>query len=484
MNSHSPPAAHGGERSFIRTLGNVDIFFLGFGSMIGFGWIVLSGDWLLAAGSLGAAVAFIIGGIIMAFVGLVYSELVSAMPLAGGEHNYLLRGLGPVAALLGSWGIIGGYLTVILFESVAVPRTALYLFPDLNQIPLWTIAGSEVHLTWALIGSGTALLLTLLNIRGIRLASLFQTSVMMFLVVIAVIMFISAFFGGDTSNMQPFFTGGAPGLIAVLVVVPFLFVGFDVIPQSAEEANVAPRQIGKLVVLSVIMAAAFYIGILILTSLAVPVSQIGGLDLATADAMSIMLGADFWGQLVVAAGLAGIVTTWNAFLIGASRLLWAMANSGMIPAWFAKMHPTNGTPVNAILFIGVASMIAPFFGEAMLVWAVDSGSPSIVITYLMVAIVFLVLRRREPDMERPMRVGGDRPGIGTIVGVLAVVSTAGMLSLYLPGMPAFLSWEAWIMFGVWWALGLVFVFRLPRGVKPGPNAEEDLLELIAARKNG
>lgn len=112
MNSHSPPAAHGGERSFIRTLGNVDIFFLGFGSMIGFGWIVLSGDWLLAAGSLGAAVAFIIGGIIMAFVGLVYSELVSAMPLAGGEHNYLLRGLGPVAALLGSWGIIGGYLGV------------------------------------------------------------------------------------------------------------------------------------------------------------------------------------------------------------------------------------------------------------------------------------------------------------------------------------------------------------------------------------
>lgn len=486
MDTDSPPSktSAGSERNFVKSLGSLDIFFLGFGSMIGFGWIVMTGNWLLDAGSAGAIVAFLIGGAIMTLVGLVYSELVSAMPLAGGEHNYLLRGMGPKAAMLGSWGIIGGYVTVVLFESVAVPRTALYLFPDLNQVRLWTVAGSEVYLTWALLGTVTAAILTWINIKGIRLASLFQTSVMMFLVLVGVIMFAAALFGGEPGNMEPFFIGGGGGIVAVLVVVPFLFIGFDVIPQSAEEAKVPARQIGKLVVISVVMATLFYIIVVTATSLAVPASALAGMDLAAADAMSVMLDNDFWGQFVVAGGLAGIVTTWNAFLIGASRLLWAMANSGMLPHWFAKMHPKNGTPVNALLAIGVLSMVTPFFGEAMLVWAVDSGGPSIIFTYLMVSIVFLILRRREPQMDRPMRVGGSSPFVGTLVGALAVVTTAMMLLLYLPGMPAFLSLEPWIMFVAWWMVGIAFALKIPGGVKPGPNAEHDLLSKLASLGRG
>ncbi|MEU4783295.1 APC family permease [Nocardiopsis alba] len=474
----SPPEERHG---FIRTLGRIDVFFLGFGSMIGFGWIVLTGGWIQSAGTLGAVTAFLVGGVVMALVGLVYSELVSAMPKAGGEHHYLLRGMGPRAALLGSWGIVGGYVTVILFQSVAVPRSLTYLFPDLPRIELWTIAGADVHLTWALVGSATAALLTWLNIRGIRQAGLLQTSAVLFLVVVAVVLLASSFFGGRPENVEPLFTGGGSGIIAVLVVVPFLFVGFDVIPQSAEEARVSPRRIGSLVVLSVVMAAVFYIVIVVTTSLAAPTASLGSMDLATADAMTHMLGHPFWGMFVVAGGLAGIVTTWNAFLIGVSRLLWAMARSGMIPRWFGVMHRRNGTPVNALLFVGALSMGAPFFGLAMLDWAVDSGGPSIVITYLMVSVVFLLLRRREPGMERPMRVGGRRPWVGVLVGVAAVVTTTAMLALYLPGMPASLSPEPWLMFVAWWALGLVFLVRIPGGVRPGPEAEEELSARVAER---
>ncbi|OSM42967.1 APC family permease [Nesterenkonia sp. PF2B19] len=470
------------ERRFIKSLGSLETFFLGFGAMIGFGWIVLTGDWLNSAGTFGAVSAFVIGGIIMALVGLVYSELVSAMPLAGGEHNYLLRGFDPRLALLGSWGIVGGYITVVAFEAVAIPRTVAYIFPQVHQIPLWTIADSQVHLTWALIGSGTAVLLTWLNIRGIKPASLFQTSVIIFVVVVAVVMLAAAIFGGEPSHAEPLFTGGGAGIIAVLVMVPFLFVGFDVIPQSAEEVNLPARKIGRLVVVSVLAAAAFYILIVLTTSVALPATEMGDFDLATADAMAVLMGSQFWGNLVVAGGLAGLLTSWNAFLIGASRLIWAMANSGMLPAWFAVLHRRNGTPVNALLFIGGISVIAPFFGEVMLVWLVDSGSPSIVITYLLVALVFLVLRRREPDMPRPMKVGSGSQAAGTAVGVAAVASSALMLILYLPGMPAFLEPQPWIMFGLWWLLGITFMLRLPGGVTPGPRAEEDLLAALAARR--
>lgn len=469
------------DRNFKKSLSNLGIFCLGFGSMIGFGWIVLTGGWIEDAGAGGAIVAFLIGGAIMTFIGLVYAELASALPFAGGEHNYLMRGMGPRLALLGSWGIIGGYVTVSMFQSVAVPRAATYLFPDLAQIPMYSIGGETVYLTWALVGTATAVVLTWMNIRGIKGSSLFQTSIILFLLIVGLVLLVSALFNGKVENVEPFFNNGGSGVIAVLVVVPFLFVGFDVIPQSAEESNVPPRQLGKLIVISVIAATIFYIVIVTTTSLAAPTSALASFDLATGDALAYMLGHNFWGQLVIAGGLAGVITTWNAFMIGASRLMWAMAKSGMIPSWFGVMHEKNGTPVNALLTLGIITGVAPFFGLAMLDWAVDAGGPSIIITYLLVSVVFLILRKREPDMARPFKVG-RHPATGTVVGVIAVLATAGMLALYLPGLPAFLGLEPWILFGLWWVFGVIFSLRLPGGISGGPDSEERLLEAIAAKR--
>lgn len=473
------------EDRFKRSLGSLEVFFIGFGAMIGFGWVTLTAGWLSDAGTLGAVSAFVIGTGIMALVGLVYSEMVSAMPLAGGEHNYLLRGFGPRLAFIGSWGIVGGYISVVAFEAVAIPRTIAYIIPQVNSIPLWTVADFEVHLIWALIGVVTAILLTLLNIRGIKQASFFQTSIVLFVIVMALALVVLSLMEGDRGNMDPLFTGGSAGIITVLVVVPFMFVGFDVIPQSAEEVKIEPRNIGRLVVFSVAMAGLFYVTILLTTSSALPAAEMGDFDLATADAMGVLAGNEFWSNVVVAGGLAGLLTSWNAFLIGASRLIWAMANSGMLPTWFAKLHPKHKTPVNALLFIGGLSIIAPFFGEQMMVWLVDSGSPSIVITYILVSIVFLMLRKKEPNMERPMRIGGRKNNtLGIVVGVATVILTIGLLSLYVPGMPADLDTPTYIMFGLWWLLGLVFLLRIPGGIKPGINAEEDLVAELASRGRG
>ncbi len=108
-----------------------------------------------------------------------------------------------------------------------------------------------------------------------------------------------------------------------------------------------------------------------------------------------------------------------------------MANSGMLPSWLGRLHPRYRTPTNAILVIGAISFIAPFFGREMLIWLVDAGSMSIVIAYLMVAVSFIILRRREPQMPRPFRVGG-----GTAVGAIAVLLSLFFFVQYLPGMPA------------------------------------------------
>ncbi|MDN5594515.1 MAG: APC family permease [Brevibacterium sp.] len=446
---------------------------------MGFGWVVLTGEWLSGAGTLGAILAFVVGGIIMCFVGTVYSEMVAAMPHAGGEHNYLIRAMGPRVSLFGSWAITGGYISVVMFEAVAVPKTALYLFPNLEHIKLWTIADSDVYLTWALVGTVTAIIIAWINIRGVKLASLVQTFVVSFLIIVAFLLLAGGLTGGEAANAEPLFTGGGAGFIAVVAVVPFLFVGFDVIPQSAEEIKLPPAKIGKLVVVSVFMAIAFYVIIIWMTSLAMPASELATHDLVTADALAAMFNSAFWGKLVIAGGLAGIITSWNAFLMGSSRLMWAMAVAGMIPAWFGKLHPKYRTPVNSIIFIGILSALAPFLGSAALGWIVDAGSPAIVIAYFLVSVGFIILRKREPAMDRPLRIGGKGNG-GMIIGIISAVLTLALFILYLPITPysAQLAWQSWAMFGLWLAVGIVFMFRLPTGVKAGPNAENELLAKV------
>src|SRR5699024_8584058 len=143
---------------------------------------------------------------------------------------------------------------------------------------------------------------------------------------------------------------------------------FDVSPQSAEAGKIPPRNIGKLVVISVVMAIVFYDVFIDMTSVARPAAQLAAHDLATADALTTIFGSTARGNLVIAGGLAGIITSWNALLMGSSRLMWAMANAGMIPRWFGKLHPRYRTPVNAIIFIGFLSALAPFLGEKALNW--------------------------------------------------------------------------------------------------------------------
>lgn len=464
---------------FVKVLGRADVLALAFGAMIGFGWIVLTGDFIDAAGSGGAALAFVIGGVIMAFVGLTYAELVSAMPHVGGEHHYAMRAIGPKGAFVASWAMILGYVSVVAFEAVAVPQTLVYLFPNIEVGYLWTIAGYDVHVSLVAIGVLSAVVMTALNCVGIKPASIFQGVTVLFLLTAGAAMLTGAFVGGSTANMEPLFTGGVSGMFVVLVAVPFLFVGFDVIPQSASEIKLPYRLVGTLLVISVFCATAWYVMVMLTAGAGIPAAEFLTSELASADSMAAMWNSAAMGNLLVLGGIAGLLTSWNAFLVGGSRLIYAMARSRMLPAWFGKLHPHFRTPANAVLFIGALSVLAPLFGRPMLVWLVNAGGLNIVIAYLIVIMSFLVLRRREPDMERPFKVRAGVP-----VGITAFVLAFGLFLLYLPGMPAALSWpHEWVMVLAWWVGGAVLMRRLP-GVAPGPDTEQRLIDVMDARTRG
>lgn len=449
------------EGHFIRVLTRRDVLLVSFGAMIGWSWVMMSGEWVGRAGSLGAMIAFAIGGIAVVLISLTYAELASAMPKAGGEHVYSHRALGFAGSFFCTWALILAYISVTSFEAVALPTVLTYMFPDFPQGYLWTIAGWDVTATWVAAGMLGSVVMSWINIVGIKPAAVFQTIVTLFIMAVGVMFFTGSGVAGDVSNMDPLFVGGAVGVMGVLIMVPTMFVGFDIIPQSAEEIDLPFGEIGKVLVVSVVMAVLWYVLIIVGVSLAFDEAARGAADLVTADANAAVYGGNWAGTVLVLGGLAGILSSWNAFVMGAGRALYAMAHSGMLPAFLGHLDPRYNTPRNAILLVGALSCLAPFFGRPVLVWLIDAGSFSVVIAYGMVALSFLVLRKREPDMERPYRVRR-----GKLVGWGALVLSAGMLTLYLPGSPAGLIWPyEWAIVVGWIILGVVFAILAPGAPK-------------------
>ncbi|WP_424930022.1 APC family permease [Amaricoccus tamworthensis] len=440
------------EDKFKKVIGDWDVLALAFGAMIGWGWVVLAGTWITNAGSYGALVGFAVGGVAVVLIGLTYAELASAMPKTGGEHVYSHRAMGGLGSFVCTWAIIFGYVSVVAFEAVALPTVVAELIPAYKQVYLYSFGGSEVYLTWAMLGSGAAALMTWVNIRGIQTCALVQKVVILVILLGGIAFFAGAFTNGSSANAEPLFVGGVGGIFSVLVMVPFLFVGFDVIPQAAEEINLPPKRIGSLLIVSVLLAVVFYMLVAISTGRALDAAQLDAANIAAADAATAVLGSQWGGTLVILAGIGGIITSWNAFLIGGSRAIYALAEARMLPAFLAKLHPEYRTPVNAILLIGTISVFAPLLGRGALVWFVDAGGLGIVVAYAMVAVSFILLRKNEPDMPRPYRAGK-----GPWVGYAALVLSVGLALLYLPWSPAALIWPVeWAIALAWTVLGAGF----------------------------
>ena len=319
------------------------------------------------------------------------------------------------------------------FEAVALPCLALpqtveYIVPGFSQIPLWSTEGFEVHLTWALVGAGAGAIITLINILGVKQAGVVQTFTVLFLMIIGTFLPFGSVTGDSTSNILPLFNNGLSGYLGVLMVVPFLFIGFDVVPQSAAEVNTPARQIGMLVVLTVVLATIWYVMVVLPTTSAMPSTKLTQTDIATADAIGALFSSAIMAKILIAGGIAGILTSWNSLLLGASRLVFSLERSVMLPASFGALHPKFRTPRHAIVLIGAISMIAPFFGVEMLGWLVDGGAPSIMVACFLVTVTLLMLRKHEPGMDRPLRVDGNGQG-GLVIGIAAVVLTLALFSI-------------------------------------------------------
>lgn len=421
--------------------------------ILGWGWVVLSGDWVAHAGFGGTAIAFGIGGTLIIFIGLTYAELASSIPKTGGGMVFVLRAFKPkIIGYFAAWSVLFGYVSVITFEAVAFPTVIDYIIPFDHIGHMWSVGGDDVFFTWVIIGSLGSIVLTSLNYFGVTPAKVVQNVLTLGVVAAGILLMISGLTMGDSANLEPMFGDGVGGIMTVLVVIPFLFVGFDVIPQISAEVKSPPHLIGRILIGSIVVTVIFYVLIAFGVSMGLTEAQIEGSSLATADAMRVMFDSQFMANIIVIAGVAGIITSWNAFIIGGSRILYAMSIRSMIPKWFSRIHPKYNTPVNAILFLGMLGVVAPLLGHASLNWFVNAGGIGIVLGYLLVSITFLKLRKTEPELNRPFSIKKWK-----IIGSIAIILSILFILLYMPFSPSALMWPMeWFIVIGWYLVGFIF----------------------------
>lgn len=459
-----------------------DILVIAFGAMIGWGWVVSSGGWIENGGVVGAAIGFAIGGVMIFFVGLTYAELTAAMPQCGGEHVFSHRAMGPTGSFVCTWGIILGYIGVACFEACAFPTILTYLWPGFLKGYLYTVAGFDIYASWLAVAIILSFLIMVINIRGAKTAALLQTILTVIIGGAGILLIVASVFNGSVDNLQgQMFVGSTGGtmiknVLAVAVITPFYFIGFDVIPQAAEEINVPLKKIGKMLILSVVLAVVFYSLVILAVGYVLNPDEIAasesGTGLVTADAMAKAFKTSVMAKVIIVGGMCGIITSWNSFMIGGSRAMYSMAESYMIPPFFAKLHPKYKTPINSLYLIGALTMLAPFAGRKMMVWICDAGNFGCCLAYCMVSVSFLILRKKEPDMPRPYKVPAYK-----FVGTMAVLMSGFMVMMYcIPGSGANLVWQEWLMVGGWSCLGLIFYIVCKRKYKESFGT---LVELIS-----
>ncbi len=458
-----------------RSLNMKDVLALAFGTMIGWGWIMLAGSWVGNGGSIGAMIAFGLGGVMAIFVGLTYAELTPALPLSGGELVFSYRAMGYNAAWFTGWMITLAYLGVAAWEGPALANAINFLFAGVLPTggTLWTIQGSDVTVTFLIIAIVGAIVMTVVNYRGAKASAVFQTVATVAMAIGGISFAICGTATGSIDNFVPLFTDGK-GFVAVMLAVPAMFVGFDVIPQAAEEMNIPLGKIGKVMIIAICMAAFWYCLMIFAVAISTPGDVLNGFvndseAVPVANCFAFCMNNPIFGKLMIIAAMCGILTSWNGFVVGASRVLFSMARAKMLPSVFAKVHPKYGSPVAAVLLVGLFTVLSPLLGRGALVWLVDAAAFGTVVAYFMVSLSFFILRSKEPTLERPFYTKG-----GPVIGVGALLVSLFFFWLYLPalGSPSPLTGVEWGLCGGWIVLGVIF-FIANKASKNGKVSKEE-----------
>jgi amino acid transporter len=434
-----------------RKLRATDYFTLGWGTMVGVGWLVIMDDWLLRGGALGALLGFVIGGLALLPIGWVYGKLVIAMPDAAGEIAYTAAAFSRPISYATGWMMTLAYFIVCPWEAVAIGRIAGYIVPQLDSFELYRIAGRPVYLPHLIIGLALTALLTALNYRGVRLSATFQNWTAFGTLVLFVIFVALGVSRGSPGNFPPLFTH-APliSILLVIQIVPYFMMGFESVGKAAEEASPDFRARGffRAIWMAIFVGIFFYASIVAAVAFVAPWRQLTSQKFMTAVAFQQAVGVRWVVNIILAAALLSLFKCFNGNFVAASRLLFALGRRGMIATQAGTIHAEHQTPSVAVVCVGIATAACMLLGDAILVPISEVGSVASAIGWSATCAACLTLGRGARLASIALSVTELAvAGFGLLVGI-----TMALMKM-VPLIPGHFTVYEWLALGVWVAVG-------------------------------
>ncbi|MDA0312925.1 MAG: amino acid permease [Gemmatimonadetes bacterium] len=403
-----------GEPTFARDLGLFDATMIGVGAMIGAGIFVLTG---IAAGVAGPAsiLAFALNGGVTLLTAFAYAELASAIPEAGGGYAFVKR------AFPGAVGFTAGWMLWFAY-TVACSLYALGFAGYFWEFFLRYTPG-VAEMVFGVVGQhGASLIVTLLvgtlfirlNARGAGVTGQAE-NVLTVAKLIILAVFISyglRAVGAEpaqvTEAFNPFFANGMGGVFVAMGLTFIAFEGYDLIATVAEEIKDPEKNIPKATFISLAITVVMYL-LILFVALAVrtPDGTPSWQFLGNHGETAIVRAAEsfmpaFGVAVIVFGGLLSTMSALNATIMASSRVAFSMGRDRWLPRSVATIHPERRTPHVAIMLTGVILLV---MAVTLPIEAIGSAASLIfLLTFAMVNLSVIVLRRKAPEIPRRYKV--------------------------------------------------------------------------------
>ncbi|MBI5239936.1 MAG: amino acid permease [Elusimicrobia bacterium] len=451
-----------------RVLGPLDVTMVGIGAVIGAGIFAMVGEAAVGASSgypAGPAliISFILTAIACGFTALCYAELAAMVPISGSAYTYSYATMGELVAWIIGWDLILEYA----IGNVAVAISWAGYFNDLVKtafgwdIPIWlridyrtfVQKGLDLAAVPHLLGVPVifnvpamciVLALTVLLVIGIKESTAFNNVMVgLKLVVLAIFVGVGIHYF-HPEYWKPFAPGGWKGIQVGAATVFFAYIGFDAVSTVAEETKDPKRDMPIGIIGSLAVCTVVYILVTVALTGMIPV-----MELKSKIAEPLVAGLEYnhapaWIIGIIALGsVIAHTAVLLVFQMGQPRIFFAMSRDGLLPGWFAKVHPRFKTPYVTTICTGV--IVGLLSGVCNIDEMANLCNIGTLFAFILVCIGVIILRRKDPHRPRPFRLPG-----GPIMPLLGI---AFCLYLMLG-----LGWMNWVRFGGWLVLGLFIYF--------------------------
>lgn len=425
-------------RGLVPSLNAWDLTALGVGAIIGTGIFVLTGVAAANYAGPGVIFSFILAGTVSGLAAIVYTELASALPVAGSVYTYTYVTMGEIAAWLVGWNLILEYMVAAGAVAIGWSSYVVDLLRSVGLVFPPALAGSPfeggiLNLPAVFI----AVAVTALIISGTRQSAWVNRIVVVAKLAAIVLFLVIGTRHISPANWSPLLPFGFAGVFKGAAIVFFAYIGFDAVATASEEVKNPQRDLPRGIIYSLLIATVLYVAVAVtLTGMV----RYTGLNTASPVAAALLKAGVPWASALVSVGaLAGLTSVLLVAMYGQSRIFFAMGRDDLLPPIFDWLHPRLRTPVWDSLIIG--AVVAAIGGLLPIGLVAELANIGTLSAFMAASAGVIILRRMSPGLERPFKI----PWM-PLIPVLTIVSAA-YLAVNLPVV-------TWIRFVVWMAAGV------------------------------